>query len=46
MENKNEESNKKACHICHGMGALDNGHDTRDCPNPRCEHGFVKVEVK
>lgn len=36
---------KKACHICHGMGGIEKGNgDVIDCPNRKCENGFVTIK--
>lgn len=33
-----------ACHVCHGMGGIETpSGDVRDCPNRKCDCGFVIV---
>ena len=41
-----EKPKRVACHICHGMGGIErpNG-DVVDCPNRKCESGFVQVNA-
>lgn len=36
---------RKACHVCHGLGAIEipGSGDTRDCPNRKCVDGMVIV---
>jgi hypothetical protein len=45
VNTKEEKPKKVACHICHGMGLIEvaNG-DTKDCPNRKCENGFVEIK--
>jgi len=42
---KDEAPERRACHICHGMGVKErpNG-DTFDCPNKSCDNGFVIIK--
>lgn len=51
-DNKDEKPPEKlipkkrhACHVCHGLGAIEipGAGDTRDCPNRKCVDGFVVV---
>lgn len=37
---------RKACHICHGQGFIWKGEDTIDCMNPKCDNGYVMIEIK
>lgn len=48
-ETEEKEPVKKAtkrvmCHVCYGMGGIETpSGDTRDCPNRKCENGYMEV---
>lgn len=46
MENKEKKYILKTCQICYGLGGIESANgDVKDCPNVKCQNGYIKVEV-